>query len=451
MSALAGIWRLDEEPDARKSCARMLSAQRIYGPHAVACWNGGFVAMGRALFRLVHEDRFDRQPLIGEVGQLVLVADLRLDNRDELADALEIDRDRRRTLCDAAILLAAYDRWSEACLDRILGDYAFALYDARRRRLLLARDPLGQRPLHYHCGRNLFAFASMPKGLHALPGIPREVDEERVAEFLVLLPESGPRTFYREIARVEPGHLLAFDGSGISSRRYWEPKRVTLVLKHPRDYVEGLREQVDRATRARLRGAEAAVGAHLSAGLDSSIVAGTAARQLAAAGGRVIAFTGAPREGYAADPRETRIADESGHAAVTAAMHANVDHVVVRAGPISPLQDIDRYPFLFDQPLLNLCNTGWIARHQCRGARARAERDAERDHGQLHPQLSRHAISPRSAAERAVATLVAGGLPSCAQRRLQLAGHLGFESRSLSCRPRFGSGCTAPFAATAAT
>ena len=172
------------------------------------------VALGRRLMRVLPEDTFDHQPLIGGEGRYVLVADVRLDNRDELTEALRIPEPSARNLCDAAILLAAIERWDESCFDRVIGDYAFALWDGPRRRLLLARDPLGQRPLHYHRGNKFCAFASMPKGLHALPEVPYAPDEERIAEALVLIPETGTRSFFLGIERVEPGHVVVITASG---------------------------------------------------------------------------------------------------------------------------------------------------------------------------------------------------------------------------------------------
>ena len=196
MTAIAGLWRFDGRPDAAAGCARMLAAQELYGRHHGAQWSNGSVALGRRLMRTLPEDAFDRQPLIGGEGRYVLVADVRLDNRDELAEILRIPSPQAQTLCDAAILLAAIERWDEACVEHLVGDYAFALWDGKRRRLFLARDPLGQRPLHYHRGHNFFAFASMPKGLHALPDVPYAADEERIAEFLALMPETGSKELF---------------------------------------------------------------------------------------------------------------------------------------------------------------------------------------------------------------------------------------------------------------
>ncbi len=361
MSALAGRWNFDGNPDAGESCQRMLAAQQMYGPHDVRQWSDGPLAMGRRLFRTVPEDAYDRQPLHGADGRLTLVADVRLDNRDDLSSALGLPSDRAATMCDAAILLASLERWGEEALDRLVGDFAFALWDSDARRLLLARDFLGLRPLHYHCGKGFFAFATMPKGLHALPDIPYAPDERAMAEFVTLMPEGGQKSFFEDIAIVEAGHCVTVTRDRVQSRRYWSPRRRDLARPKGEDFVEGLRDLLDVATRARLRGANGTVGAQLSGGFDSAAVTATAARLLAPHGGRVVAFTAVPREGYDGPVPEGRIADEGPLAAATAAMYPNVEHVLIRAGHISPLEAIDRNFYLYDRPTLNLCNETWMA------------------------------------------------------------------------------------------
>ena len=369
MTALAGLWRFDDRPDAADGCARMLAAQELYGLHGSAQWVDGGVALGRRLMRVLPEDAFDSQPLIGSGGRYVLVADVRLDNRDELTEALRIPAPQARGLCDAAILLAAIERWDESCLERLVGDYAFALWDGARRRLLLARDPLGQRPLHYHRGNKFFAFASMPKGLHALAEVPYAPDEDRIAEFLALMPETGTQSFFRGIERVESGHVVTVTPTGLAARRHWQPSRRSVALRRPEEYSEALRDLLDQAVQCRLRGAEN-VGAQLSGGFDSAAVAATAARLLAPSGRRVVAFTAVPREGYDGPAPRNRIVDEGPYAAATAAQYPNMEHVLIRSHDRSPLDDLDRSFFLFDRPVLNICNHVW-ANSICDAARKR--------------------------------------------------------------------------------
>ncbi|HVC57499.1 MAG TPA: asparagine synthetase B [Stellaceae bacterium] len=360
MSAIAGIWDFRGGRNAALDCARMLSAQAIYGRHGEKRWADGAVALGRRLTRLLPEDVYDTQPLEGRGSPFVLVADLRLDNREDLAAGLGLQGEPAKTMCDAALLLAAFERWDDECCDHLVGDYAFAIWDGFGHRLVLARDMIGSRPLHYHRGERFFAFASMPKGLHALADIPRAPDEERAAEFLALLPEHGSRSFFQGIERVEAGQIVTVTRAGLRARQHWRWQRRRLSLRSPGDYVEGLRHHLDRAVRSQLRGVDGRVAAHLSAGLDSAAVATTAARLLAPSGGKVVAFTAAPRAGYDLPAPPHRIGDEGSLAAATAAMHANIEHVLIRSGERSPLGTLDRDFFLFDRPLMNLCNYVWV-------------------------------------------------------------------------------------------
>jgi asparagine synthase (glutamine-hydrolysing) len=360
VSAIAGSWRFDEKPEPARECVRMLEAQQIYGPHDGGQWSDGPLAMGRRLFRTLPEDAYDRQPLQSRDGRLTLVADVRLDNRNDLTTQLGLSSGDAEKLCDAAILLESLERWDEGALDRLVGDFAFALWDAQQQRLLLARDFLGQRPLHYHRGRGFFAFASMPKGLHALAEIPYGVDEQMVAESLVLMPQWGTRSFFKDIARVEPAHIVTVTCDGLSSRRYWQPQRPRTGRGEAGDYAEGLRFHLDQATRSRLRGANNIVGAQLSAGFDSGAVTATAARLLASTGGKVIAFTAVPRRGYDGPNPRNRFGDEGPLAAATAAMYPNVEHVLIRSGHYSPLDGLDRAFFLNERPVVAAGNTGWV-------------------------------------------------------------------------------------------
>lgn len=355
MTALAGIWDSRGDRDVGEDCARMLAAQSMYGRHGEKRWVDGAVTLGRRLWRLLPEDVYDTQPLQGRNSGYVLVADLRLDNRDDIAAELGVSVAEVRTMCDAALLLAAFERWDEDCFDHLVGDHAFVLWDRREQRLVLARDIMGSRPLHYHRSETFFAFASMPKGLHALPEVPRVPDEERVAEFLALMPEYGSRSFFQGIECVEPGQVVTVTPAGIRMRRYWNWQRRTVVLRCSDDYVEAVRHHLDQAVRSRLRGADGRVAADLSGGLDSSAVATTAARLLAPAGGKVVALTAVPRAGYDLPVPKHRLGDESPLAAATAAMYPNIEHVLVARGDRMPLDTLDRDFFLYDRPLLGLC------------------------------------------------------------------------------------------------
>ncbi len=358
MTALAGYWAFGGADEPRGRCDRMLKAQQIYAPDAPRSWSDGQIALGRRLFATLPEDRNDHGPVTGGGGRWTLVADVRLDNRAELCAALGIDAARAATLADSAIMMAAVERWEEAAIDRFYGDFALALWDRDRARLLLARDPLGEKPLHYHLGSRFFAFASMAKGLHALPEIPPAPDPEAVAAFIALMPENGPETFFAGVSKVVAGHIVIVTRDGVRTERWWRPEPRDLGLKSTEDHAEALREHFDRAVAERLRGAKGEVASHLSAGLDSSTVTATAARLLAPSGGRVAAYTAVPRPGFEGKPPREVFFDEGPHAASVAALHPNIDHVLVPYSG-SPVAALDRNFFLNERPILNLCNAVW--------------------------------------------------------------------------------------------
>jgi asparagine synthase (glutamine-hydrolysing) len=360
MTALAGFWDFDGRFDPAARCRRMIAAQARYGTRDSAGGLGD-LAVAIRLHPLLPEDRFDAQPLIGGDGRFALVADVRLDNREELAAALRLDRADVSLLADSALLLRALERWGEAALEQLLGDYAFAFYDARERRLLLARDPLGQRPLFWHRGDGFLAFSSMPCGLHALEMIERRPDETTLVRHIASLPRTGPESFYAGVERVEPGHVVTVDPDRTTRRRHWRPQRKDLRLGRFDDYVEAFRAELDAAVARRLRGAGGLVAAHLSGGWDSNATTATAARLTAPGGGRVLAFTHVPSGPAGSATIRNRLADEGSLAGATARLHPNVEHVTMASSGRSPLADLDLYAALFERPVFNLCNHVWLS------------------------------------------------------------------------------------------
>ena len=359
MTAIAGFWDFSGAGTGTAHCRRMLDALAPYGRDDSGHKCLGSLSAGRALYRLLPEDAADCQPLHDEESGTLLVADLRLDNRSEIAAASGVSSSGAVGMADSALLLRAYRSWGEALVDRIVGDFAFALWDSRKQRLLLARDPLGQRPLHYCRHPGFFAFASMPVGLQALGEVPRAADRERLAELLGDMILTGSDTYLKGICRLESGHVASVTRQGVTLRRFWDPPLGQLRLKDRREYVEAMREQVDRAVGSRLRRLRGPVATHLSAGYDSSTVATTAARLTRE---RLIAYTAAPREGFAMPEIRGRVGDESPYAAETASLYPNIDHVIVRSSGTSALALLDLIHPHAQMPISSPANfTYWAA------------------------------------------------------------------------------------------
>jgi asparagine synthase (glutamine-hydrolysing) len=360
MTAIAGLIHFDHSPVDSAVLGRMRNLLQPYGRDAQHLHREPGAGFLRTLLRITPEDSLDRQPLAHAESQTLVLFDGRLDNREELAQALGITSAELRLMADSAVVLQACLRWDTDAVDRLLGDFALACWQPRQRRLWLARDPLGTRPLYWHQTPRHFAFATLSKALFAIPGVEKAICEERLHDYLCLLPMIGPESFYKDIYRVEPGQILVLDGARVDARRYhrWDPER-ELHLPSDDDYLEAFREQVEQAVACRLR-TSGLVASHLSSGFDSSTVTALAARQLALRDKSLIAYTAVPREGFEGPAPKGRHVDEGPGARALAGRFPNIEHHLIRTTGTSPLDHLEADIEILDRPPLNPCNMVWI-------------------------------------------------------------------------------------------
>ena len=220
-------------------------------------------------------------------ANLAVVADVRLDDREGLCDALGMRPSERAGLADSELVLRGYRRWGRDLPNRLLGDYAFAVLDARKRILFCARDPAGVKPCYYAANKSGVAFASTLDAVLAAPGVSSELDEDIVARSLTCHSFfSTDRTFFKDVRKLPPGHslTLAIDASPSPAvprlERYWKPEQAPAVRRSSDDaYAEEFLSLYTQAIAARLGGPDP-IGTHLSGGLDSSGIAVLAAREL---------------------------------------------------------------------------------------------------------------------------------------------------------------------------
>src|SRR5262249_23956723 len=249
----------------------MSAALAHRGRDAAGQWSDGPIGLVHRLLATTRASAAIEHPVIDPTGALRLVWDGRLDNRDELeADSGESDE---------AVVLRAYARFGDDLPARLLGAFAFALWDARRARLLCGRDRLGLKPFHYVWRDGVFRFASELSPL--LPALSRvEADDEIVLAFLLreFRPGDEQRTFVAGVHRLPPGHALNVGRDGLRHVAYWAPNPSrTLGDASETDLVERFQSVFRAAVAARLR-TDWPVAALLSGGLDSAAIVGTAAR-----------------------------------------------------------------------------------------------------------------------------------------------------------------------------
>jgi asparagine synthase (glutamine-hydrolysing) len=283
LSGFAAIVFRDQIPVEPEHLAVLGEGIARRGEDGLSSWHDGSAGLVHAHFWTTPEEVGERQP-VHRQGRLWISADVRLDNRDELCAQLRDLLDDERTATDAEIVLAAYDRWGEDCPRHLVGDFAFALWDAPRRRLFLARDPLGIRPLYYALDhRRLIAASTLDAVLGALD-TPAEVHEPFLRDLLILQLERWlAETPYRGVLRLPPAHRMTMEAGRAVVSRYWTfGEAPPPPLRRDEEEVERFREVFLTAIKAHLR-TTGPIGFLVSGGLDSSAMA-CAAQHLAEMG-----------------------------------------------------------------------------------------------------------------------------------------------------------------------
>ncbi|QNA82830.1 hypothetical protein G4G27_01470 [Sphingomonas sp. So64.6b] len=316
MGEFAGVIRFDDAAIDTATCERL--GRGVAGQVRASLWRDGSVAIAeRPALRVAF-------PAPAQLVELpsggVVVADIRLDDRDDAIRALGVDR--AQSSDDMAILGAACEKWGADTAARLYGDFAFALWDDRARRLTLARDALGVRTLYYFTDGQSIVFATTLRKMLALPQVPRDLDDIAVANYMTHTRGDVERTLYRHIRRVPPGGTVVIERGAIRVDRYWTPQLIASVhYGRDQDYVDAARDLFDRAVANRLP-VSGGVAAMLSGGLDSTGVAGTAARLLGDR--RIAAYTRVPGADH---PYDTL--DEATLARQLVGSYGNIDWAVI--------------------------------------------------------------------------------------------------------------------------
>jgi len=283
MSGITGIYNLDGRPADPVFLRRMTEAVAHRGPDGIRHWIDGPIGLSHLMLQTTPESVHEEQPLTNRDATLCLTMDGRIDNRLELRHTLESSGFPPRDDTDAELVLRAYECWAEDCPGRLLGDFAFGIWDARKKQLFCARDYVGVRPFYFYRSASLFAFGSEIRAILALEMIPRRLNESKVVDFLVgeLAREDEESTFYQDVLRLPAGHCLIVGPGQFALRDYWDLKAPsTLRLASLQEYGEAFRTVFVEAVRCRLRSIHP-VGSTLSGGLDSSSVVGTTRELLA--------------------------------------------------------------------------------------------------------------------------------------------------------------------------
>ena len=276
MSAITAIVHWDGRP-VEKSFLESANACVSYRcPDGSWVWANGTVGMAQADLATLPEDE-PGTPVVS--GQLRIAASCRIDNRDEIKRALSDDC-APRSNTDAALILSAYQAWDETCVDRLIGDFSFIIWDGYRRKIFAARDISGVRQLYYYCDQQKLIIASDRTQIFQDHTIHFEVDEEQLIECLtpVFQCESGfDQGFFRGFRALSAGSLLQAEQGKIAVRPFWEWEDKAPDHRPKKQVLEEYIHTLEEAVRCRLR-SRSPIAIELSGGLDSSAIASLAAR-----------------------------------------------------------------------------------------------------------------------------------------------------------------------------
>jgi len=280
---IAGIVTWDGPDIAVADIDAMVHALRHRGPDGIGRQVRGGVGIGHTRLAVI-DPAGGAQPMESPDGRVSITYNGELYNFRELRDELGARGHRFETQCDTEVVLAAWLRWGASCVDRFRGMFAFGLVDRRRRKLFLARDHVGIKPLVYYQTPRELCFASELQALKTRSSFPSEIDVNALDQYLALSYIPAPLTAYRGVFKLPPAHRLSVDldsGRTRGPERYWKVRFETKRRRSPDDWMHELEEMLRESVRAHLV-SDVPVGAFLSGGVDSSLIVSLMARETSA-------------------------------------------------------------------------------------------------------------------------------------------------------------------------
>jgi asparagine synthase (glutamine-hydrolysing) len=340
MSAIVGLYYLDGRPAERSDLERMVDKLSHRGPDGSGIWCEGPAGLGHLMLHDTPESLHEKLPSLSADKDLVITADARIDNREELISRLGI-KSPHEEICDSELILKAYEKWGERCPEWFLGDFAFAIWDAKNQKLFCARDHMGIKPFYYYQSPRMFAFATEIKALLTLAEVPRKKNEARIADFLVQDFGDRTATFYTDMLRLPPGQSLSVSEGRCQKTSYWAlDLSREIKLGCDGDYAAEFQDVFTSAVRCRLRGG-LTTGSMLSGGLDSSSIVCVARSLLASGRNRLQTFSAVFDKVPECDEREYMNAVISG-----GGLYAHF----VAGDSTGPMSDIDTLIMQQDEP-----------------------------------------------------------------------------------------------------
>lgn len=364
MSAIAGI----VHPGGREACWedtwRLYEGLGHIPVDTTGMWKGEEAYFSCHAQWITPESVLEKLPFYDEESGLCITADAILDNREQLADQLHLSHADLDRLSDSELILRAYRRWDEDMVSKLLGDFTFAIWDERKRKLFAARDIMGMRTLYYRLDGPRLSFCTLMGPLLGLHGVRKQLNETWLSEFLAI-PEMFDSadigsTVYQGVQQIPPAHTLTFHEGKLSLKQYHRWDEVEpLRLKSDGEYVEAFREVFAQAVDSRLR-THRQVAAALSGGLDSGAVVGFASGTLRKQGKQLNAYSYVPVSDFKDYTSRTLLADERPYIRSTVDHVGNIAENYLDFEGRSPLSEVDPWLEMMEMPYKYFENSFWI-------------------------------------------------------------------------------------------
>ncbi len=276
MCGIHGLFQLDGRPAQAELLSRMARVTTHRGPDDEGRHVDGPCAIGMRRLSII-DLAGGHQPIANADASLVVVCNGEIYNFRELRRELEGCGHRFKTYSDSEVVLHGYAEWGERFVDRLNGMFGFALWDARRRILLVGRDRLGVKPIYWLENGRCVAFASEAKALLELPGVARAVEPMALTAYLELGYAPAPLSMFSGIRKLQVGSMLKISAAGVEVKRYWQPCTEIETGLQPAEWARRVRERLEESVRMQMV-SDVPIGAFLSGGIDSSAVLAFMAR-----------------------------------------------------------------------------------------------------------------------------------------------------------------------------
>ncbi|MGE7780165.1 lasso peptide isopeptide bond-forming cyclase [Peribacillus sp. NPDC097264] len=364
MSAIAGLYHLNQEPIDLQHGELLMNSLRKFPAESIQVWNDEKIFLGCHNQWITPESVNETLPFYDYARQLAITADAIIDNRDELFNRLQVEKSDRPYMTDSQLILLAYHKWGDETPKYLVGDFAFMIWDQKQRKLFGARDFSGSRTLYYFKNQDKLAFSTTIEPLLALPYVETNLNEEWLAEYLVISgmidAVDSSITPYLTINQVPPSHTISIENNKITFKRYSYLTDVELLkLKSNEEYIEAFQSIFQEAVTSRLR-THKKVGSQLSGGLDSGAVVSFAAQPLRKQNKELHTFSYIPPDDFEDFTPRYYVADERPYIKSTVEFVGGIkDHYYNFQGKDS-FSEIDDFLEIMEMPYKFFENSFWL-------------------------------------------------------------------------------------------